>query len=374
MQTRTMALGQTRQALLCLSMPVTSVRVHAFTRASSSSSSSKTHSRPSSSAQPLTKATVPSTSSTASNSLDDINPPPSTHPADLLIPDPVSADATTTDKLKRYVALGRAYLSFYKTGLKNVYHNYRTSLPLRRELGAIPVYLPISPPKAGAKAEETFRTALHRTQLTRSNFQLIRRAAFDVRRMVPFSLMLVICGEFTPLIVLAVGSAVVPMTCRVPAQLAKDRAKHVSRKRAALVAHSVQETGSVGQVVQGDAELALLATRYASPQWVERCSGEEVLRACAVFGLVGTHVRPMALVGLIYRKRLQRFVEYLAIDDGLVCRAGGVGAMRAVEVRRAVEERGGVELVHGVEEGWDAEREQRRWLDAWLERRKDILG
>lgn len=190
--------------------------------------------------------------------------------------------------------------------------------------------------------------------------------------MIPFSLMLVICGEFTPLIVLAIGSAVVPMTCRVPAQFAKDRAKQASRKRASLVAHSVQESGSVSKVVSGDEELDLLAKRYASPEWVESATDEDVLRACAVFGLVGTHVRPTKLVGLLYRKRLRRFVEYLAIDDGLIVQAGGVSAMQAVEVRRAVEERGGIELVHDVEEGWDSEREQRRWLDAWLERRISI--
>ena len=370
-QTRTMRIGQTGQAVSCLVRPTTSIRIP-LAQTRPSSSSSKTHSRPSSSAQPLTKATVPSTSSTASTSLDAVNPPPSTHPADLSIPDPVPASATTTTKLKRYVALGRAYFSFYKTGLKNVYHNYRTSLPLRRELGVVPIYLPVSPPGSSPKAKGTFRTTLQRTQLTRSNFQLIRRAAFDVRRMIPFSLMLVVCGEFTPLIVLATGSAIVPMTCRVPAQFAKDRAKQTSRKRAALVAHAVQETGSVSQVVRGDAELELLATHYASPTWVDGCSNEDVLRACAVFGLVGTHARPSGLVALVYRKRLRRFVEYLAIDDGLISRGGGVSAMQAVEVRRAVEERGGIELVYGVEEGWDAEREQRRWLEAWLERRRDI--
>lgn len=250
----------------------------------------------------------------------------------------------------------------------------------------IPVYLPISPPPKPSSrgtttgAGDVFRTAVHRTRLSRSNFQLIRRAAYDIRRMIPFTLMLIICGELTPLVVLVIGSAVVPATCRVPKQVAKDRAQKAARKRAALVAQHVQDTGSVSLPRQQSenkeagaeygADLDLLATRYADPVWIEeQAAGEEVLRACAVLGLVRTHARPAVLGSVVYRARLRRFAEYLAMDDGLIRRAGGVSAMETVEVRMAVEERGGVELVHGVEEGWEAEREQRRWLEGWLERR-----
>ncbi|OJJ84136.1 uncharacterized protein ASPGLDRAFT_46945 [Aspergillus glaucus CBS 516.65] len=337
-----------------------------------SSPSSKTHTRPSSSAQPDSPATVPSTSSTSTTSPDDINPPPSTRPADINTPDSLPDDAAPVDTVKRYIALGRAYLSFYKTGLKNVYHNYRTSLPLRNELG-LPVYLPISPPPKSKTI--AFKNAVEKTGLSRSNFQLIRRAAYDVRRMIPFTLMLIICGEFTPVIVLALGSAVVPYTCRVPKQLTKDRTQKAARKRAALVAHYVQYTGSVSYTPDQGKELDLLA-QYVNLEWIESASPEEVLRACAVFGLVKTHTRPSALVSLVYRARLRRFAEYLAVDDGLVKRGGGVSAMEGVEVRIAVEERGGVEMVmretgEGVGESdeWEGEREQRRWLEGWLERR-----
>ena len=195
--------------------------------------------------------------------------------------------------------------------------------------------------------------------------------------------MLIICGEFTPLIVLAVGSAIVPFTCRVPKQFAKDRAQRASRKRAALVDHFVRTTGSMS--VPGSSsssgsgtagknygpELDLLATQFANREWIETASSEEVLRACAVMGLARTHRRSPALVSLVYKPRLQRFAEYLALDDGLIRRGGGVGAMEAVEVRMAVEERGGVELVMEMED-WEAEREQRRWLEAWLERREGL--
>ncbi|KAJ5119604.1 hypothetical protein N7448_010273 [Penicillium atrosanguineum] len=74
-----------------------------------------------------------------------IDAPASTLPAPLDLPTVLPANAQTSDKLKRLVTIGRAYLAFYKTGLKNVYRNYRASLPLRASLG-LPAYIPISPP------------------------------------------------------------------------------------------------------------------------------------------------------------------------------------------------------------------------------------
>ncbi|KAI9040480.1 uncharacterized protein KD926_008185 [Aspergillus affinis] len=357
----------------CAVAPVVSLLRHreilSPRRYASHSSSSKSHVRPSSSAQPA-DSVAPSTSGTATTSLaDDINPPPSTRPADLNLPEAIASSASAAEKLKRYVAMGRAYLSFYKTGLKNVYHNYRASIPLRSSLGLTP-YLPVSPPPAatGGKAA-AFRDAVHAVSLSRSNFQLVRRAAYDIRRMIPFTLMLIVCGEFTPLIVLALGSAVTPFTCRVPRQLEKDRTQSLARKRAALTAHEVARSGSMKPVPAGsEPELDLLARTYTRPAWIESAPAEEILRACATLGLAKTHARSTALVSLLYRTRLQRYAQYLDLDDGLIRRCGGVTAMDASEVRIAVEERGGVGVGEGSE-GWDLEREERRWLERWLEGR-----
>src|SRR5699024_10890830 len=102
---------------------------------------SKSHTRTPSSAPPG-PSTIPSASSISTN---DVNPPPSTRPADLDLPSPVQPSAGLRDKLGRYFAVVKTYLTFYKTGLKNVYLIYRTSLPLRRSLG-LAAYLPVSPP------------------------------------------------------------------------------------------------------------------------------------------------------------------------------------------------------------------------------------
>jgi K+-transporting ATPase c subunit len=333
--------------------------------------SAKSHRRPSSSAQPPTSTRVPSTTSTATTSLpNDLNPPPSTRPADLNLPAALPASADTSTKLKRYIALGRAYLSFYKTGLKNVYHNYRASIPLRRALG-LPAYIPSSPPRnadlaaaaaadkphAATGAASVFKAKVAAAQLSRANLQLVRRAAYDLRRMIPFTLILIICGEMTPLVILALGNAVTPLTCRVPGQIAKARRKRVVEKRAALAA----QTGSVSDPGMA-AEVALLRG-LSRAEWVERASVEEVMRACAVFGIGGK--RRVNVLAPVYRARLRRYVEYLEVDDGLIRGCGGVGAMEAAEVTIAVEERGGVGVAEGLE-GWDAEREERRWLEKWL--------
>ncbi|KAJ0417172.1 hypothetical protein BJY00DRAFT_303588 [Aspergillus carlsbadensis] len=345
------------------------------------SSHGKSHNRPSSSAQPTDKRTLPSTTSTSSIPLsDDINPPPSTRPADLDLPESLPDTAPASDKVKRYISIGRAYLSFYKTGLKNVYHNYRASLPIRRSLG-IQAYLPTAPPvaafyakstpkgKSRSKEEGHNEKQLLKTMTSRSNLQLLRRAAFDARRMIPFTLILIICGELTPLVLLAFGNGVTPYTCRVPRQIQKYRSERLSRKTAALSAHAVAVDGSVTPPKVGSEEEMRVISQFVNKRWVEKASAEEVIRACAVLGVTQWHTMPSFLVQMLYRRRLKNYVEYLGLDDELMRKCGGAKALDAVEVRLAVEERAGFGVAMGEEE-WQAEGVQRRWLEKWLERKE----
>ncbi|PYH63889.1 uncharacterized protein BO88DRAFT_447381 [Aspergillus vadensis CBS 113365] len=332
---------------------------------SKSNTNTKSHTRPSSAAEPTT--TTPSTS-TSTTILTTLNPPPSTRPASLALPptpDP-NTPLPPSDKLKRYITIGRAYLTFYKTGLKNVYHNYRAAIPLRRTLNLSP-YIPSSIPPPSPPATKDDATPFYKTlqtkDLHRSHFQLLRRSAHDIRRMIPFSLILIICGELTPLAVLALGNAITPLTCRIPRQLEKEREKRARAKREALVVG----TGSVTPPGVGSAEEMGVLKRMVSREWIEGAGPGEVMRACAVLGLARSYERPGWLVGVVYRGRLRRYAEYLACDDELIRRGGGVAGMEAEEVRIAVEERGGVGVgVGGVREGWEAEREERRWLERWI--------
>ncbi|KAJ5816876.1 hypothetical protein N7447_009109 [Penicillium robsamsonii] len=316
--------------------------------------------RPSPSPPPTTTVSIPSKT--------EINPPISTLPALLTTPSPLNPSAGAADKLKRYVEFGRAYLTFYKTGLKNVYHNYRASLPLRRKLG-LPAYIPISPPRS----THNNRSASSITQefkLGRAQFQLVRRSARDGRRMIPFTLILIVCGEFTPLVVPIFGSAITPATCRVPSQVEKERVAATARKLAALDVFVARNKDRSVHLLKAGSEkqLALLARSFADPAWVAGASPADVLRACAVFGLVKRHDKTAgeSLAGLIYRPRLARYVEYLAIDDGMIRVGKGVPAMSAAEVRIAVEERGGLDVSSGTQDRKRVEGLERRWLEQWL--------
>ncbi|PYH33131.1 uncharacterized protein BO87DRAFT_439385 [Aspergillus neoniger CBS 115656] len=335
----------------------------------SNKSNTKSHTRPSSAAQPTTTPTTPSTS-TSTIILTTLNPPPSTRPASLALPPTPSPNTSLppSSKLKRYITIGRAYLTFYKTGLKNVYHNYRAAIPLRRTLNLspyIPSTIPPPPPPAtkNASSSTPFYKTLQTNDLHRSHFQLLRRSAHDIRRMIPFSLILIICGELTPLAVLALGNAITPLTCRIPRQLEKEREKRARAKREALVVG----TGSVTPPGVGSVEEMGVLKRMVDRSWIEGAGAGEVMRACAVLGLARSYERPGWLVRVVYRGRLRRYAEYLACDDELIRRGGGVAGMEAEEVRIAVEERGGVGVgVGGVREGWEAEREERRWLERWV--------
>jgi LETM1-like protein len=323
---------------------------------------------PSTSTKPSSTASTSGVSSTGITSLpSDVNPPPSTRPVDLETPAPLSPSASIGEKLLRYIAVGRAYYSFYKTGLKNVYYNYRAALPLRRSLG-LPIYLPTSPPPA-VGAGNSFHAAVTTLNLSRADFQLLRRAAYDVRRIVPFTLLLIVCGELTPFVVLILGNAVTPSTCWVPKQLDKERGRRAQQKCAAFTA--VQTAlGSATPISPGsEEELEWLAGNFADVDFAaSSASAQQVLQACAVFNLTRTHERPSFLVPLIYRPRLKRWVEYLDLDDRLIMRGGGVKSLNTAEVRLAVEDRGGGGVTKGTE-GSRSEREERVWLERWLKRR-----
>ncbi|KAJ5930717.1 hypothetical protein N7466_006210 [Penicillium verhagenii] len=321
----------------------------------------------------------------------EINAPLSTLPAPLSLPDPLQPNAQIPAKLMRVVAIGRAYLTFYKTGLKNVFRNYRASLPLRKQLG-LPAFLPTSPPRrvanpnpvasqpqsskgaAAGPAPSQNTYDLRNLRLGRGQFQLVRRSARDVRRMIPFTMILVVCGEFTPLIVPLFGSAITPATCRVPGQIGKERGVAAERRNGALRAWvGARPENGLDAPRAGSEEAFGLLLELANPAWVVGGSSAGVLQACAVFGLVKKHDRAWGsvLVGL-YRRRLSQYLEYLAIDDAMIRGAGGVEKMSYAEVQIALDERGAGDVGEAMRRDGEADVEtfERDWLNKWLTSRE----
>jgi hypothetical protein len=145
----------------------------------------------------------------------------STRPAPLETPKGPLRESDGSVTLKSRASylyrLGKAYLTFYKTGFMNIWSNYKEFLDLRTRLGGIDIHECV---KYGRDPK-----------ITRREYQLYLRTNHDLKKLIPFGLVFAICGEFTPLVVLALGTAVVPYTCRIPQQVKKDLEKTLSRVR-----------------------------------------------------------------------------------------------------------------------------------------------
>ncbi|KAH0609551.1 uncharacterized protein H6S33_013037 [Morchella sextelata] len=233
-----------------------------------------------------------------------VNAPLSTLPAPLELPTK-DRDASTFSYLLK---TGKAYLSFYKTGLKNVYHNFISTRPLQTRIDKL--------------GSGRITPLVAHNAITRSEFQHIMRSRHDTRRIPVFAVVFLIFGEFSPLI-LPFISSVVPWNCRIPSQLHGDRVKLEKRREEAF-------------------------RTFAAPEGVEMrdvyaLGRSELLHVSNVLGITSTKwpgalgLPPTAWV----RLRVRRRVEYLEIDDTLLERGGGVDALDGgEELRMAAVERG----------------------------------
>ncbi|KAM7204295.1 hypothetical protein V8F20_003708 [Naviculisporaceae sp. PSN 640] len=240
----------------------------------------------------------------------DANPPATTRPPPLTLPtrDP---NAST---FSYYLATGKAYLAFYKTGLKNVYHNTRLLYP-----------------------SKSTDTSLIPRKNTRSHLLLRKRWSYDIRRLPIFALLLIVCGEFTPLVVVALPS-LVPYTCRLPSHVEKLRKKVEERRAESLENHQHAVLSNLGSP-DLDFPRAHLARSLGlvSPFWDK-------------IGWV-----PEVLAGNRVAKRLL----FLEIDSKLLLEAGGVAALEDEEVRLACADR-------GIDVTGRSDEELRGVLERWL--------
>lgn len=145
-----------------------------------------------------------------------LNPPASTRPPPLTVPQRSSVDST----FQYLFQMGKGYVRFYKDGLKGVWANRKL---LRQKLDRTPrddrpsIWRPYHVPK-------TF---------SRADWVLLWRVRHDMLRLPLFGLMLVVIGEFTALVVIYVDG-VVPYTCRIPKQILTGAQRAEQRRRAAF--------------------------------------------------------------------------------------------------------------------------------------------
>lgn len=277
------------------------------------------------------------------------NPPASTRPPPLSLPARDPAAST----FSHLFATGKAYLTFYKTGFKQIYTNTR----LVWSLGSASGIPPDTPAPAGQPAEPpTLRPAA----TTRSTELLKRRWRHDIRRLPLFALMFIVCGEFTPLVVLALPS-VVPLTCRIPRQIEKLRRSTEERRRAssARIQDKMQQRHSGG----GSSETFTLS------------SAEVTAHIARSLGLISPlwDRLPLAdsIVAPLASRRVRAHVAYLDRDAHLLSQAGGVRALEDDEVALACEDRGLAVVDRSAAELRDS---LGRWVDLAGEEGGDDAG
>ncbi|KAK0113758.1 hypothetical protein ONS96_014612 [Cadophora gregata f. sp. sojae] len=275
-------------------------------------------------------STVSSNSKTVTSKAHPVNGPITTLPAPLQTP-----TRQPSQSLPGYLfTLGKSYLAFYKTGIKNIYANYKASQPIQSTIDK--------------KHTSSLVAAVKARSLNRSEFQLLTRNWHDVKRVPMFALVLIICGEFTPLVVIAMTS-IVPWTCRIPKQIQSDRAKLEERRRISF---------------------RNLTAKVPEKQGVEALNRMQLLHISWSLGLSSSAWDYLGgqLPGLptgMLRRKVKRRVEYLEMDDKLIERAGGVKDMDVEEVRMALVERG-VDVLGKESKGLKVD------LAAWLKSREKI--
>ncbi|KAJ4414792.1 hypothetical protein N0V82_007707 [Gnomoniopsis sp. IMI 355080] len=257
------------------------------------------------------------------------NPPATTRPAPLDLP----ARDPNTSTLSFYFATGKAYLTFYKTGLKNIYLNTRLVWSLNAASG-----IPRGADDAAVPAITTPTTTRAVGSTTRSTFILRRRWRYDVRRLPPFALLLLVCGEFTPLVVIAMPG-LVPYTCRIPRQIESLQRKAEDRRAASFrrLEDMMREKKRLAHDDDGETKPADEQSKAMGPRKASLTDAKAAAHIARSLNLISPlwdriGLPDAALVLLSTQRKAQRHVDFLREDDALLVQAGGVDALVDEEV------------------------------------------
>lgn len=284
----------------------------------------------STSAPPSVAVSTPPLAAVAPNRA--LNPPATTRPPALTLPQKDGA----VPLYKYYFNVGKAYLTFYKTGLKGIYTNYRTAnaLPSRS-------FHPLF-----ASRGTLFAAALTK-KLSRADLQLLLRLRADTKVLPIFALVFVCCGEFTPLLVPWL-TAIVPPSVHIPSQTNKLR-RNAEKRRQQARAEGPQEWRSIENI--WDLKVPRLDDKLLLPV---------VRRVARELALYPPWWENLPLHMSLVKHRLRLRLNELRVDDMAIMRDGGVRGMMAEEVTIACERRG--LAVEGK-----GEVSLRKMLKQWLE-------
>ncbi|KAI8057013.1 LETM1-like protein-domain-containing protein [Syncephalis plumigaleata] len=144
--------------------------------------------------------------------------------------------------------------------------------------------------------------------MTRADYQLMTRASGDVRKMLPFLLVLIVLPESIPFLLLF-APGLVPSTCILPSQLIP----------ASAYCDAVQ--------------LQEIAAQYQTDFLIEQLSKDNLTAYCRFLGLSDFGAQ------YTLQRRLIKYLDYLRRDDELIQREG-VDSLSNELLRDAAEERG----------------------------------
>lgn len=251
-----------------------------------------------------------------------LNPPASTRPPVLATPDQSAYDSAPS----YYFNLGKAYLKFYKDGLKAVFQNRKL---LREKLERTPA----------DDRPSVFKPHIVPKSFSRADWVLFWRVKHDMLRLPFFGLMLLVIGEFTALVVLWVDG-VVPYTCRIPKQIGNNLQQAEERRRSVF---------------------AELEAKYPhgvlSADFTPAVGRNQVLRSLHIAGNMWDRLGfiPPGMWQIKGNLRM----AFLEGDDKNLVEDGGIMGLETEELRIACVER-------GIDVLGKSENDLRKWLGDWL--------
>ncbi|EDU45794.1 LETM1 domain containing protein [Pyrenophora tritici-repentis] len=270
------------------------------------------------------------TTATTIRASERLNPPHFTYAPEITVP----ARNPDQNIVKWLWRAGRAYVTFYKTGLSHVRQTYKLAKTLRKKAAQ-------SPNKDITEV------------LTRAEWQVVRRSKADILRLPPFGLLVLALGEWLPLIVMYI-TPLVPEACRIPQQVERslrkmedkrqDRLHKISINATRLMLKDRQPVGSTqGHEPSNPPKNDTVGTVMtpSAKAWDELTLYELSLVAAqqdcypALFDWV-----PFTPPKRLLVRNIKKKMDYLSTDQRLIERDGGWAALSKEEIQRACVERG----------------------------------
>lgn len=235
---------------------------------------------------------------------------------------------SSESQISYLIRVGRTYWTFYKTGLKNLWANRKEVNTLKAWIS--PFSLPGVVRYGGGPYQTKQGTTVPIPHIYRRDFQLYHRTRADVRKMIPFSLLLLVCGEFTPIALLVLGRRAVPKVCYLPNQQREEMQDVVDRFR--LWKKEMAALTTVSRVDEPRHVFDFTPRTHR----VEHPWRRDLLFAYMV-GQTNFYRLPFPITRGLYwhfvlKSRLRRYWDEIFCDTILIQREGGFATMSPIDV------------------------------------------